>query len=63
MPLHTFKCYDKECEHSEMDIIKVDEENPPCAKCGGKTYRTLGSFNFQLKGGGWYKDGYTKPRK
>jgi len=32
-----------------------------CPKCLKETYMmVLGSFSFSLKGGGWYKDGYTK---
>ena len=30
----------------------------PGTNCGGGTERLVSLGNFQLKGGGWYKDGY-----
>ena len=37
-----------------------DFKEPLCEDCGGeKMKKQLGTPNFQLKGGGWYKDGYS----
>jgi predicted nucleic acid-binding Zn ribbon protein len=32
-----------------------------CEKCGGKLTRVISPSGFILKGGGWYKDLYSKP--
>lgn len=38
---------------------KISEEpKKKCPECGGKLERLISSTAFQLKGGGWYKDGY-----
>jgi len=31
-----------------------------CPECGSKARRIMSQTSFTLKGGGWYKDGYTK---
>lgn len=58
--MHVFKCKNKECNHVEEEIVKWDVEEIECPKCKSNMYKTLTSFNFELKGGGWFKDGYTK---
>ena len=62
MPMHNFKCTNKKCNHQEEEIVKWDTEEIDCPKCKSKMYKLLGGFNFALKGGGWYKDGYTKKK-
>ena len=62
MPMHTFRCKNKECNHVEEDIVKWDTEYIECPKCKSKMYKLLTSYNFQLKGGGWAKDGYSKKK-
>lgn len=62
MPMHTFKCRNDECKHQTEEIVKWDVEEIVCPKCKEKMYKMLTSFNFELKGGGWYKDGYTKKK-
>jgi len=52
---------------------KVDETAPKCdnvvisgsleKRCGGKCKKLVSKGSFSLKGGGWYKDGYTKSTK
>jgi len=38
-----------------------DEGSPPCPSCqGGQVKKRISQTAFQLKGGGWYKDGYAK---
>jgi len=32
----------------------------PCPKCGDTADRVISQTSFTLKGGGWYKDGYSK---
>jgi len=52
---------------------KINEVAPICNNmvfsgsagdiCGGKCKKLISKGSFALKGGGWYKDGYTKPPK
>lgn len=49
--------------HRTEKTRKVAERDDPvaCPVCGSPTQRAVGSGHFSLKGGGWYKDGYSKP--
>ena len=65
MPLYDFGC--EECGYVE-EILTRSAGNaeivltcPECEKEAMK--RQVGLSSFQLKGGGWYKDGYTKKPK
>ena len=62
MPIYEYEC--ESCTHRFDKRMKVGEPNPPCPKprqdkpCGEKTKKLISRSSFQLKGGGWYKDGY-----
>lgn len=59
MPLYEYKC--KKCGHSFEEMQKFSD--PPlkkCPKCKGAVEKTVTAAGFQLKGSGWYKDGYAK---
>ena len=63
MPIYEYKCIKcgKVLEHFIKNIKKT--LNPLCfgESCNGEpTERIVSGASFQLKGGGWYKDGYTK---
>ena len=63
MPIYEYKCIKcgKILEHFIKNINKT--LSPLCFDecCNGEqTERIVSSTSFQLKGGGWYKDGYTK---
>ena len=59
MPFYTFKC--EKCNYELTELRDMgDFKEPLCEDCGGeKMKKQLGTPNFQLKGGGWYKDGYS----
>ena len=62
MPLYDFGC--EECGYVE-EILTSSAGNAEivltCQECEKETMkRQVGLSSFQLKGGGWYKDGYTK---
>ena len=65
MPLYDFGC--EECGHNEEILTKSSGNSEivlTCPKCEKETMRRqVGLSSFQLKGGGWYKDGYTKKPK
>jgi putative FmdB family regulatory protein len=60
MPIYEYKCED--CGY-EFEIQQKITEKPleKCTKCKkGKVSRLISATAFTLKGGGWYKDGYSK---
>ncbi len=62
MPMYEFIC--EECKNEQELICKVADANTvACPKCGHVPMKRRTSLSaFQLKGGGWYKDGYTKEK-
>lgn len=57
MPIYEYIC--KQCgAHGEVIQKATDAPLTVCEKCGGAVYRPISRTSFQLKGGGWYKDGY-----
>ena len=62
MPLYDFKC--ETCERVEEMLLSSAGSSDiklTCPDCETETMkRLIGLSNFQLKGGGWYKDGYQK---
>jgi putative FmdB family regulatory protein len=57
MPIYEYICND--CGHQIERIQKVDDPPPAqCEKCGGPIHRPISRTSFQLKGSGWYADGY-----
>ena len=62
MPLYEYKC--SECYSLWEELQKIGAEAPfKCKSCNAEgTVERLppGGMSFILKGGGWYKVGYTK---
>jgi putative FmdB family regulatory protein len=60
MPIYVYEC--KHCE-AEVELLQRLDDPPPsfCERCQsrGKMVKVLGVSNFQLKGSGWAKDGYS----
>ena len=57
MPIYEYECLAQ--AHRFEELQKIGE--PPlrkCRVCGGKVKKLISQTSFQLKGGGWYKDGY-----
>lgn len=57
MPIYEYRC----CScHDEFEVIQKFSDAPlaKCEKCGGHLEKLLSRSGFQLKGGGWYADGY-----
>ncbi len=67
MPLYEYKC-EKCGVHIEKlqgindEPLKVCDKKiePKNKSCGGELKKMISQTSFQLKGGGWYKDGYSK---
>ena len=63
VPLYDYRC--DGCGHRFEKLAPASSsESPPCPSCGNnKTNRLISSGHFILKGGGWYADGYSKPKE
>ena len=62
MPIYEYECAD--CD--KVMEVRQRISDPPlesCPECGGKVKKLVSVSSFQLKGGGWYADGYTKSPK
>ena len=65
MPIHDYRCKNTECLHEWQEFyrsfseVTETEHTVACPKCSGlDKERLITTANFQLKGGGWYRDGY-----
>ena len=62
MPIYEYRC--PKCEHETEELQGYDDPNPDCEKCKKERkkkvemQRQISKTSFQLKGGGWAKDGY-----
>ena len=65
MPLYSYRC--NRCGYIDEAFVDVKKRDKkwPCEQegCTGVMVRELDAPSFQLKGDGWYKDGYTKKPK
>ncbi|MDO8493930.1 MAG: zinc ribbon domain-containing protein [Deltaproteobacteria bacterium] len=62
MPIYEYHC--SKCEKDHEIIQKHDD--PPlaiCPACGGSLKKQMSVSAFHLKGGGWYKEGYSSSKK
>ena len=68
MPVYEYECPACEKVH-EVQQRMADDPLQNCPECGGPVKKIMSRSSFQLKGGGWYADGYsstkpeTKPEK
>jgi len=56
MPIYEYKC--EVCTNVEEQIQKHDVDEIECPVCNNTAKRIISLSSFELKGGGWYKDGY-----
>lgn len=62
MPIYEYRC--TSCGHEIEVIQKVGERRlRTCKECSGKLEKKISRASFQLKGGGWYTEGYHKSAK
>lgn len=61
MPIFQYACSDETCDgEAEALVLKGEDEPQACPKCGKPLKKVMGKTSFRLKGGGWFKDGYSK---
>ena len=59
MPVYEFEC---SCGEVTEELTKMDTRSIACPKCGNKAKKIISACSFELKGGGWYADGYSSTR-
>ena len=58
MPVYEYEC--NGCgKILEMQQRIADPPLSVCPECGGEVRKLISMSSFQLKGGGWYNDGYS----
>ena len=60
MPVYEFEC--KHCGEVTEDIVRMGTRAIDCPKCRHKAEKILSACTFELKGGGWYADGYASKK-
>ena len=63
MPLYTYQCYECMNVQEVMRSVKDRNKSVACDRCMVSSERIIDLAAFQLKGGGWAKDGYGKKPK
>lgn len=58
MPIYEYEC--QACGQRVEKLQKVGDPPPrKCPACKGSLKKLISQTSFHLKGGGWYKDGYS----
>lgn len=61
MPVYEYQCAG--CQRHFEELQKVsDKPLKKCKICGGALSKVISQTSFSLKGGGWYKDGYSSAK-
>lgn len=62
MPVYEYEC--PACDKViEVQQRITDDPLSTCPDCGGEVKKLVSMSSFQLKGGGWYSDGYSSTSK
>ncbi|MCP4748257.1 MAG: zinc ribbon domain-containing protein [Desulfobacteraceae bacterium] len=59
MPVYEFKC---NCGAEFECLVKMDTKQHECSQCKKMAKKIMSSCTFELKGGGWYADGYASKK-
>lgn len=58
MPIYEYRC--QECNHEFETIQRVGTRpRRKCPACSGRLEKLISRSAFQLKGGGWFAQGYS----
>lgn len=60
MPVYEFQC---KCGHITEALVRMDTQTVECPHCQDKAKKIMSACRFELKGGGWYADGYSSSKK
>ena len=59
MPVYEFECTNG---HISEKLVAMGTKYAQCTKCKRKARKILSTCSFELKGGGWYADGYSSTK-
>jgi len=59
MPVYEFEC---ESGHVTEGLVRLGTKEVDCPKCQQKAKKIMSLCAFELKGGGWYADGYASSK-
>ena len=59
MPVYEFECSEG---HITEELVRMGTKNTKCSKCHKKAKKIMSQCSFELKGGGWYADGYSSKK-
>jgi putative FmdB family regulatory protein len=59
MPVYEFKCANN---HITEALVPMGTRQVQCRQCQKKAKKIISACTFELKGGGWYADGYSSAR-
>ena len=62
MPIYEYQCQNCSAVH-ELWQSMYDSDARKCPECSKPMYKLISRSSFQLKGGGWYEDGYCNKKK
>lgn len=60
MPVYEFQCPEGTITES---LVPMGTKNIKCPQCKKKATKIMSPCTFNLKGGGWYADGYASTKK
>lgn len=59
MPVYEFEC---KCGEVIEELVRMDTREIECPKCHKTAKKIMSTCTFELKGGGWYADGYASKK-
>jgi putative FmdB family regulatory protein len=59
MPVYEFEC---QCGKITEALVRMNTEQVECPKCHKMAKKIISPCTFELKGGGWYADGYASKK-
>ena len=61
MPIYEYKCPACGCQFDELRKVEQRDEPATCPQetCAHEAVKQVSRSSFELKGGGWAKDGYS----
>ncbi len=59
MPVYEFECPNGIITEK---LVRMNTKEIMCPKCRNKAKKIISACTFELKGGGWYADGYSSKK-
>jgi putative FmdB family regulatory protein len=59
MPVYEFECPNG---HLTEELVRMGTKTTTCPRCKKRARKIISPCSFDLKGGGWYADGYASKK-